>query len=76
MRIGDDQKIERLEPFHRFRDARDAVAGVTLHEHRAHVVLLRDLILRQQVAASNQRVSGMPGVSMIFLSSKRDTNQS
>ena len=48
MRIGDHQQVELRQTFQRFRDARDAVAGVALHEHRPHVVFLRDLILRQQ----------------------------
>ena len=39
---------------------------------RPHVVFLLDLIFRQSTA-SNQRVSGMPGVSIIFLESKRET---
>ena len=48
MRIGDHQKFERLQAFQRFGDAGDAVAGMTLNEHRLDIVFLRDLILRQK----------------------------
>ena len=48
MRIGDHQKVELRQRLHGFRDARDAVAGVALHEHGPHIVFLLDLILRQQ----------------------------
>ena len=48
MRIGDHQELERLQAFERFGDAGDAVAGMTLDEHRLYIVFLRDLILRQK----------------------------
>ena len=48
MRIGYHQQIELLQPFHRLRNAGDAVAGVALHEHRPDVVLLGNLIFGQQ----------------------------
>ena len=48
MWIDDDQEVELLQPFQRFRDAGDAVAGVALDEHRPDIVLLVDLVLRQQ----------------------------
>ena len=35
------------------------------HHHRLHIVALLDLLLRQQHCV-DQRVSGMPGVSIIF----------
>ena len=72
MRIGHDQQLELIESFHRFGDARDAVAGMPLNEHRPHSILLIDLILWQRTA-SNQRVSGMPGASIDFLESKRES---
>ena len=48
MRIGDHQQVELGQRLQRFRNARDAVAGVALHEHGPHIVFLVDLILRQQ----------------------------
>jgi hypothetical protein len=44
MWIGDDDKLKLRQRFHRFWDARDTVAGVSLHEHRPHVVFLLNLI--------------------------------
>ena len=61
MRIGDDQQIKLRQRFHRFRDARDAVAGVPLHEHGAHVVLLIDLIPRQQERHRTSASAECPG---------------
>ena len=48
MRIGDHQQIELRHALQRLGDTRNAVAGVAFNEHRPHVVLLGDLILRQQ----------------------------
>ena len=76
MRVGDDQQFERLQALQGFGNAGDAVAGVSLHEHRlAHCPSARP-DPSAAITASNQRVSGMPGVSMIFLSSKRDSRKS
>ena len=60
MRIGDHQQFERLQALQRFGHARDAVAGVPLHEHRPHIVLLRDLVLRQHggVEPARERDAG------------------
>ncbi len=70
MRVGDHQQLERLQAFQRFGNTRDRVAGVALDEHRLEIVFLGDLVLRQDgcIEPARQR---MPGVSMIFLSSKR-----
>ena len=60
MRVGDHQQVELRQTFERFGNARDAVAGVALHEHRAHIVLLGDLILRQhhRVEPARERNAG------------------
>ena len=60
MRIGDHQQVELGQRLQRFRNARDAVAGMSLHEHALHIVLLRDLILRQQhrVEPARERNAG------------------
>ena len=60
MRVGDDQQFERLQSFERFRDARDAVAGVSLDKHRLDIVLLRDVGFRQdrRIEPSGQRDAG------------------
>src|SRR5437879_12833080 len=46
MRVGYDEQLERLQAVEGFRNARDAVAGMSLHEPRPPIVFLRDLIFR------------------------------
>ena len=48
MRIGDHQQVELLDALGGFRHAGDGVAAVAQHDHRLEVVLLGDLVLRQQ----------------------------
>ena len=60
MRVGYDEQLERLQAVEGFRNARDAVAGMSLHEHRPHIVFLRDLIFRQRhrVKPTGERDAG------------------
>jgi len=66
---------EPLDSAHRFRHPRNRIGAMPHHEHGLQGIRLADLVLRQQVA-SNQRVLGMPGVSMKVLSTKRERTQS
>ena len=60
VRIGDHEQFQARQTLHGFRDARDAVAGVTLNEHRPQAVSLLDILFGQQdrIEPSGQRNAG------------------
>ena len=48
MRIGHHQQIERFQPFHGFRHARDSIAAMAEHDHGLQIVTLLHLIPGQR----------------------------
>ena len=72
MRVRDHQQIELLQPLHRFRHAGDGVAAMAEHDHGLALGCgCSVLVLLARITASNQRVVGMPGVSISSLLAKR-----
>ena len=76
MRIGDDQQFELLHALHDFRDAGDGVAAVAEHHHGLAALSFWSTWSFGSKSASNQRVDGMPGVSIILRLASARTGRS